>query len=123
MRRGSSIFAIPVLDPDVYHPGPMMRPVIGVVSFATRATAADLPGTSGSRKWRSDWRRAALCTRVPHVEVHIVPSTEKPSSIGATHPVMIAAVCKALFALTGRSIHSPPLVWYGFDVGVRGGGR
>lgn len=37
-----SILAIPVLDPDVYQPSPMMRPVIGVVSFGTLVPAADV---------------------------------------------------------------------------------
>jgi len=53
---------------------------------------------------------------MPKVEVHIVPSTEKPSGIGEPGtPLMAAALCNALFALTGRRIRSLPLVRHGFE--------
>ena len=53
---------------------------------------------------------------MPEVEVHIVPSTEPPSGIGEPGtPLMAAAVCNALFALTGRRIRSLPLTSHGFE--------
>lgn len=53
---------------------------------------------------------------MPQVEVHIVPSTEKPSGIGEPGtPLMAAALGNALFALTGRRIRSLPLVRHGFE--------
>ena len=53
---------------------------------------------------------------MPEVEVHIVPSTEKPSGIGEPGtPLMAAALGNALFALTGRRIRSLPLVRHGFE--------
>jgi isoquinoline 1-oxidoreductase beta subunit len=53
---------------------------------------------------------------MPKVEVHIVPSTEKPSGIGEPGtPLMAAALCNALFTLTGRRIRSLPLVRHGFE--------
>jgi isoquinoline 1-oxidoreductase beta subunit len=53
---------------------------------------------------------------MPRVEVHIVPSTEKPSGIGEPGtPLMAAALCNALFTLTGRRIRSLPLVRHGFE--------
>lgn len=53
---------------------------------------------------------------MPEVEVHIVPSTEPPSGIGEPGtPLMAAAVCNALFALTGRRIRSLPLTQHGFE--------
>ena len=53
---------------------------------------------------------------MPQVEVHIVPSTEKPSGIGEPGtPLMAAALCNALFTLTGRRIRSLPLVRHGFE--------
>jgi isoquinoline 1-oxidoreductase beta subunit len=53
---------------------------------------------------------------MPKVEVHIVPSTENPSGIGEPGtPLMAAALCNALFALTGRRIRSLPLVRHGFE--------
>ena len=53
---------------------------------------------------------------MPVVEVHIVPSTEPPSGIGEPGtPLMAAAVCNALFALTGRRLRSLPLTQHGFE--------
>ncbi len=53
---------------------------------------------------------------MPEVEVHIVPSTEPPSGIGEPGtPLMAAAVCNALYALTGRRIRSLPLTQHGFE--------
>ena len=53
---------------------------------------------------------------MPAVEVHIVPSTEPPSGIGEPGtPLMAAAVCNALFALTGRRLRSLPLTQHGFE--------
>jgi isoquinoline 1-oxidoreductase beta subunit len=54
--------------------------------------------------------------QMPEVEVHIVPSTEPPSGIGEPGtPLMAAAVCNALFALTGRRVRSLPLTRHGFE--------
>jgi isoquinoline 1-oxidoreductase beta subunit len=54
--------------------------------------------------------------QMPEVEVHIVPSTEPPSGIGEPGtPLMAAAVCNALFALTGTRIRSLPLTRHGFE--------
>jgi isoquinoline 1-oxidoreductase beta subunit len=53
---------------------------------------------------------------MPAVDVHIVPSTAAPSGIGEPGtPLMAAAVCNALFALTGRRIRSLPLVQHGYE--------
>jgi isoquinoline 1-oxidoreductase beta subunit len=53
---------------------------------------------------------------MPEVEVHIVPSTEPPSGVGEPGtPLMAAAVCNALFALTGTRIRSLPLTRHGFE--------
>jgi isoquinoline 1-oxidoreductase beta subunit len=53
---------------------------------------------------------------MPVIEVHIVPSTAPPSGIGEPGtPLMAAALCNALFGLTGRRIRSLPLVRHGFE--------
>ncbi len=53
---------------------------------------------------------------MPQVDVHIVPSTAPPSGIGEPGtPLMAAALCNALFVLTGRRIRSVPLVQHGFE--------
>jgi isoquinoline 1-oxidoreductase beta subunit len=53
---------------------------------------------------------------MPVVEVHIVPSSAPPSGIGEPGtPLVAAALCNALFALTGRRLRSLPLVRHGFE--------
>ena len=47
---------------------------------------------------------------MPKVEVHIVPSTEKPSGIGEPGlPPLAPAVCNALFAATGKRLRRLPI--------------
>jgi isoquinoline 1-oxidoreductase beta subunit len=47
---------------------------------------------------------------MPHVEVHIVASTEKPTGVGEPGtPVIAPAVANALFAATGQRLRSLPL--------------
>ena len=47
----------------------------------------------------------------PQVEVHIVPSSEKPGGVGEPGtPPIAPAVANALFALTGKRIRSLPIV-------------
>ena len=47
---------------------------------------------------------------MPRVEVHIVPSNEKPSGVGEpATPVIAPAVANAVFAATGKRVRSLPL--------------
>ena len=46
----------------------------------------------------------------PEVEVHLIPSTERPGGAGeATNPNIIPAVVNAIFAATGKRIRSVPV--------------
>jgi isoquinoline 1-oxidoreductase beta subunit len=46
----------------------------------------------------------------PPIEVHIVPSTEKPGGVGeASTPPLAPALANALFALTGKRVRRLPL--------------
>jgi len=46
---------------------------------------------------------------MPVIEVHIVPSTEKPSGVGEPGtPVVAPAVANALFAATGKRLRKLP---------------
>jgi isoquinoline 1-oxidoreductase beta subunit len=48
--------------------------------------------------------------QMPQVDVHIVPSTNKPTGIGEPGvPPLAPALCNALFALTGKPARSLPL--------------
>ena len=47
---------------------------------------------------------------MPRVEVHIVPSSEKPTGVGEpATPVIAPAVANALFAATGKRVRSLPI--------------
>jgi isoquinoline 1-oxidoreductase beta subunit len=46
----------------------------------------------------------------PEIEVHIMPSTEKPGGVGeATNPVIGPAVVNAIFAATGKRLRALPV--------------
>ena len=46
---------------------------------------------------------------MPHIEVHIVPSTEAPTGVGEPGtPVVAPAVANALFAATGQRLRQLP---------------
>jgi len=46
----------------------------------------------------------------PEVEIHIVPSTERPSGAGeATNPQVLPAVANAIFAATGKRVRKLPI--------------
>jgi isoquinoline 1-oxidoreductase beta subunit len=47
---------------------------------------------------------------MPRVEVHIVPSDEKPSGVGEpATPVIAPAVANAILAATGKPVRSLPI--------------
>ena len=56
--------------------------------------------------------RVLRMNEMPAVEVHIVPSDEKPGGIGEPGvPPIAPAVANAVFALTGRRLRELPLQW------------
>ena len=51
----------------------------------------------------------------PQIDVHIVPSTEKPTGFGEIAlPPLAPAVANAMFAATGRRVRRLPFVSAGF---------
>ncbi len=57
----------------------------------------------------NDYQMARI-NEMPEVEVHIVPSSEKPGGIGEPGvPPIAPAVCNALFSLTGKRIRRLPI--------------
>jgi isoquinoline 1-oxidoreductase beta subunit len=58
--------------------------------------------------------RVLRLNEMPAVDVHIVPSTERPSGVGEPGtPPIAPAVANAVFALTGQRLRSLPLVLNG----------
>jgi isoquinoline 1-oxidoreductase beta subunit len=54
--------------------------------------------------------RVLRLNEMPVVEVHIVPSTEKPGGVGEPGvPPIAPAVANAVFALTGQRLRDLPL--------------
>jgi isoquinoline 1-oxidoreductase beta subunit len=57
-------------------------------------------------------------TEMPKVEVHVVPSREKPTGVGEPAvPVIAPALVNALYAATGKAVRSLPLEGAGVKVG------
>jgi isoquinoline 1-oxidoreductase beta subunit len=47
---------------------------------------------------------------MPRIEVHTVPSAEKPTGVGEpATPVIAPALANALYAATGKAVRSLPL--------------
>jgi isoquinoline 1-oxidoreductase beta subunit len=71
--------------------------------------AIDLEGGRIAQSNFHDYRVLRI-NEMPHIEVHVVPSTEKPTGIGEPGvPPIAPALCNALFALTGKRIRRLPL--------------
>lgn len=48
--------------------------------------------------------------QMPRIEVHIVPSAEKPTGVGEPGtPVIAPALVNAIYALTGQPVRALPL--------------
>jgi hypothetical protein len=63
-RTAGSTFAIPVFDPEVYQPSPLLRPVVGVVTFTSKLTMDQVVTayellTTANRYAELLWERAA----------------------------------------------------------------
>jgi isoquinoline 1-oxidoreductase beta subunit len=55
---------------------------------------------------------------MPRVEVHIVPSGEKPTGVGEpATPVIAPALANALYRATGKPVRSLPLGEAGIKMG------
>ena len=56
--------------------------------------------------------------QMPRIDVHIVPSKEKPSGVGEpSTPVIAPALANALLALDGKPVRALPLSQQGYDFG------
>ncbi len=83
----------------------------GIVYGLTAALMGEISLDKGRIKQSNfhDYRVMRL-TEMPRIEVHIVPSTERPGGVGEPGtPPIAPAVANAVFALTGKRLRQLPL--------------
>ena len=83
----------------------------GIVYGLTAALWGEITLRGGRVQQRNfnDYRMLRL-NELPVLDVHIIPSSEKPGGIGETGvPPVAPAVCNAIFAATGKRIRSLPI--------------
>jgi isoquinoline 1-oxidoreductase beta subunit len=94
------------INPDVVRA--QMEGGIGYGLSAALYNAIDLDAGRVVQSNFHDYRSLRI-HEMPDVEVHIVPSTEKPTGVGEPGvPPIAPAVANAWFKLTGRRIHRLP---------------
>lgn len=94
------------------HPEGVKAQVEGAVAYALSAALHGAITLREGRVQQSNFHdyRPLRMNEMPHVEVHIVPSTERPSGVGEPGvPPVAPAVANAVFAATGRRLRRLPL--------------
>jgi isoquinoline 1-oxidoreductase subunit beta len=93
------------------NPGIVRRQVQSAVVFALSAALHGEITVDGGRIQQKNFDDypVARIDEVPPIEVHLVPSTEKPTGIGEpATPPLAPALANALFALTGKRVRRLP---------------
>ena len=98
--------------------GPVVNPAIveaqiqsGIVYGLTAALWGEITIDRG-RVQQSNFNNFDMMRidEAPTVEVHLVPSTERPSGAGeATNPTIVPAVVNAIFKATGKRVRKLPV--------------
>jgi isoquinoline 1-oxidoreductase beta subunit len=94
------------------HPEGVKAQVEGAVAYALSAALYGAITLREGRVQQSNFHdyRPLRMNEMPHVEVHIVPSTERPSGVGEPGvPPVAPAVANAVFAATGQRLRRLPL--------------
>lgn len=97
-----------VVNPDV-----VRQQMEGAVAFGLAAALYGKVDIDAGRVVTTNFDRYRVLRHreMPHVDVHIVASTEKPTGVGEPGtPPIAPAVANALFALTGTPVRALPLV-------------
>jgi isoquinoline 1-oxidoreductase beta subunit len=64
-----------------------------------------------------DSYRSLRMNESPQIEVHLMPSDEKPGGMGEPAVALVApALCNAIYAATNRRLRSLPIVKQGFAI-------
>jgi isoquinoline 1-oxidoreductase beta subunit len=94
------------------NPGTIKAQMEGGIVFGLSAALYGAITFKNGRVEQSNFNDYPLLrlNEMPEVEVHIVPSTEKPGGIGEVGvPPIAPAVCNAIFTLTGKRIRRLPI--------------
>jgi len=94
------------------NPGIIRAQVEGAIGYGLSAALYGAITLENGEVQQSNFHdyEALRIDRMPKVEVHIVPSTEKPTGIGEPGlPPIAPAVASALMAVTGQRFHALPL--------------
>lgn len=94
------------------NPAGITAQVESAVVFGLSATLFGRLDIKGGRVQQSNYHdyRVLRMNQMPQIDVHIVPSTDKPGGVGETGvPPVAAAVANALFVLTGERQRELPL--------------
>ena len=96
----------------IVNPETIRRQLEGAVVFALSAALYGKITLRAGRIEQGNFNdyRIARMDEIPEIDVHIVPSDEKPSGIGEVGvPPLAPALTNALFALTGKRIRALPI--------------
>ncbi|HET7151303.1 MAG TPA: xanthine dehydrogenase family protein molybdopterin-binding subunit [Candidatus Acidoferrum sp.] len=94
------------------NPNGVRAQVESAAIYALTATVKDAITVERGRIAQSNFNDYAMIrmNEAPPIEVHIVPSTERPTGIGEpTVPVIAPAVCNAIFNATGKRLRRLPI--------------
>lgn len=94
------------------NPAGITAQIESAVVFGLSATLFGRLDIKGGRVQQSNYHdyRVLRMNQMPQIDVHIVPSTDKPGGVGEVGvPPVAAAVANALFALTGERQRELPL--------------
>lgn len=94
------------------NPGIIVAQMQGGIGFGLSAALKGAITLKDGRVEQSNFHDYPLLRidEMPHVEVHIVPSSEAPSGVGEPGvPPIAPAVCNAIYMATGKRIRSLPI--------------
>jgi isoquinoline 1-oxidoreductase beta subunit len=97
----------------VVNPDTIRAQVEGAVTFALSNALFGGIGILNGRIEQSNFHdyRVLRIHEAPEIEVHIVPSSERPSGIGEVPvPLVAPAVANAVFAATGKRVRRLPII-------------
>lgn len=106
----------------VVNPDQVEAQMEGGITFGASAALLNEITLAAGRVTQGNWQDYPVLrmNEAPAVEVHIVPSSERPSGVGeAPVPPIAPAITNAIFAATGKRVRTLPIG----KVDTRGGGQ